>query len=112
MQEEWARGSLSSKKNKLGGDCTHFGCVPSKALLRTSHMAQNIKELNEFGLKMDTSSLDKSKVMAHVRQIVSAVYEGETPDIFREEGIDVFEGGAKFIDNHTIDVNGEKNLIS
>lgn len=71
-------------------------------------MAQNIKELNEFGLKMDTSSLDKSKVMAHVRQIVSAVYEGETPDIFREEGIDVFEGGAKFIDNHTIDVNGEK----
>ncbi|PLX69763.1 MAG: mercuric reductase [Denitrovibrio sp.] len=95
------------EKNKLGGDCTHFGCVPSKALLRTSHMAHNIKELNEFGLKMDTSSLDTSKAMSHIRQIVSAVYSSETPDIFREEGIDIIEGGATFIDNHTISVSNE-----
>jgi len=93
---------------KLGGDCTHFGCIPSKTLLRASHMADDIKNLKDLGLKMDTSTLDTSNVMSHVRQVVSAVYLSETPEVIRKEGIDVIEGFAEFVDNHTILVNGEE----
>ncbi|PLX65736.1 MAG: mercuric reductase [Denitrovibrio sp.] len=96
------------EKNKLGGDCTHSGCIPSKTLLKSAHMADSIKNLKEFGLTMDTSSLDTSKVMQHVRQIVAGVYESETPDVIRAEGIDVIEGCAEFKDNDTIIVNGEE----
>lgn len=96
------------EKKMLGGDCTHTGCIPSKALLSSAHLAQHIKELKDYGLSMDTSTLDRSKVMSHVRQIVKSVYETETPEIFRQEGIDVIEGHAEFADSHTVIVNGKK----
>ena len=96
------------ENGKLGGDCTHTGCIPSKTLLHSAHMAQNIRNLKEYGLTMDTSSLDTSKVMQHVRQTVSGVYESETPDVLRQEGIDVIEGSASFTDRNTIVVNGSR----
>jgi dihydrolipoamide dehydrogenase len=94
------------EKHKLGGDCTHFGCVPSKALLKSAHVAKDIKNLNEYGLSMDTSTLDASKVLLRVKQIVDGVYDGETPDVFRAEGIDIIEGFASFLDKKTIEVKG------
>jgi len=100
------------EKNKLGGDCTHHGCVPSKAFLNSAHLGENIKNLKEFGLTMDTSTLDTSKVMQHVRQIVSAVYYEETPEVFRDKGIDVIEGEAFFKDSQTIAVDGREYTAS
>lgn len=96
------------ERHKLGGDCTHFGCIPSKALLNASHLAQDIRNIKNFGLEMDTSSFNADGAFAHVRKIVSDVYATETPDIFEEEGIDIIEGQAEFIDNMTISVDGKE----
>lgn len=77
------------EKRKLGGDCTHYGCVPSKALIHLS-------------------GTDKSNVMSMVRALVDEIYSHETPDVLRGEGIDVIEGSPVFDNSSTITVNNKK----
>lgn len=95
------------EKEKLGGDCTNHGCVPSKALIRASIVAHQTANLSRFGLNTASPvNIDAGGVMAHVRSIVQKVYEGHRPEIFRESGIDVLFGSPRFIDNHSIELNG------
>lgn len=104
------------EKNKIGGDCTHFGCVPSKALLKTSEISRNIRDISKYGLSLK-GDIDTSDAFAHVRKIISDVYSHGNADTIRKEGIDVIEGGAVFKDAKTVTVNGveytaEKFLIA
>jgi len=94
------------EKDKLGGDCTHFGCVPSKALLKSAHVAADLKNAEKYGLSIDDSTLDTSNVLSHIKNIIAGVYTGETPEVFREEGIDIIPGYASFMNDYQIDVSG------
>lgn len=100
------------EKNKIGGECTHYGCVPSKAFLSAAKMFEGTKHLAEkYGIAGLTVSgiLDFGSVMEGVDKIVQKVYSHETPEIFKELGIDVFvdASGASFIDSHTVQVGNE-----
>ncbi len=100
------------EKRKIGGDCTWFGCVPSKTLLKASHVAHDMRRLEEFGLKADGEMrLNADGVMAHVRAVVEADYQGHRPEVLREEGIDVILESPVFIDNHRIKA-GERTISS
>lgn len=100
------------EREKIGGDCTWYGCVPSKTLIKASEVAHHVQTLQKYGLALNGDfQLDAQKVMAHVREIRGKVYEEEKPEVFREMGIDVFIGGAKFLDKHRISV-GDKILSS
>ena len=93
------------EKNLLGGDCTHTGCIPSKALLKSAQAYYESKNLDKYGLKAKEFDIDTSNVMQYVRDIVSEVYSHETPEIFRKDGIDIIEGYAKFIAKDKVEVN-------
>ena len=100
------------EKEKIGGDCTWHGCVPSKALIKASEVAHHVKTLEKYGLKLDgAAKLNAKQVMAHVRATREKVYEEETPEVFEKMGIDVYIGGAKFLDNYRIQI-GDKTLSS
>ncbi len=100
------------EKEKIGGDCTWYGCVPSKALIKASEVAHHVNTLEKYGLKLnDNSKLDAKSVMAHVRATREKVYEEEKPEVFQKMGIDVFIGAPKFVDNHHLQV-GEETLSS
>jgi pyruvate/2-oxoglutarate dehydrogenase complex dihydrolipoamide dehydrogenase (E3) component len=100
------------EKRKLGGDCTWFGCVPSKTLIKSANIAHQMSRLQEFGLKPDHEFLlNADNVMAHVRAVVQADADGHPPESFRAEGIDVLFGESKFLDNHRIRL-GEKEITS
>jgi pyruvate/2-oxoglutarate dehydrogenase complex dihydrolipoamide dehydrogenase (E3) component len=91
------------EKDRLGGDCTWFGCIPSKTLIKVSTIAHQIKNTGKFGLLQNTDiSLDTDHVMEHVRSVVKRVYNGHTPETFTKIGIDILFGEAQFIDNHRI----------
>lgn len=97
------------EKNKIGGECTHSGCIPSKAFLHSAKMFEATKHLKEnYGLNglQVSGKLNFSSVMEHVDNIIQRVYKNETPDIFEKQGIDVFvdESGAKFIDKNTVQI--------
>src|ERR1700686_3599807 len=63
------------ERDRLGGDCTWFGCVPSKTLLRAARTAHEIRTADRFGFSAAEPHFDFSKVMAHVRQTRQRVYE-------------------------------------
>jgi pyruvate/2-oxoglutarate dehydrogenase complex dihydrolipoamide dehydrogenase (E3) component len=100
------------EKRKLGGDCTWFGCVPSKALIKSANIAHQMSRLEEYGLKPSSAvKLNTDNVMAHVRSVVQADADGHPPESFEAEGIDVLFGAPKFSDNHRIRL-GEKEITS
>ncbi len=97
------------EKGKLGGECTNFGCVPSKAFIRAARVAHEMKNPGKFGLKPDAPfSLNTDNVMSHVRSVVQKVYDSHLPESFNALGIDVHFGSPKFLDNHTIIVGGKR----
>ncbi len=91
------------EKDKLGGDCTWYGCIPSKALLRAAHLAHDISRMEKLGLRGPAvKKISGDKVLDHVRSVVQAVYDGHRPETFEKAGIRLFFGAPRFIDNHTI----------
>ena len=91
------------EKRKLGGDCTWFGCIPSKTLIKSAYIAHQMTRLEEFGLKPDSAvELNSDNVMAHVRAIVQADADSHPPESFEAEGINILFGTLKFLDSHRI----------
>ncbi|MBT4513144.1 MAG: FAD-dependent oxidoreductase, partial [Chloroflexi bacterium] len=93
------------EKNRIGGDCTWYGCVPSKALLKAAKVAHTMRSSDRFGLESIEPIVDLKQVMAHVQSVVNDVYQHESPDVLRADGIGVFIGDCRFLDPHTIAVD-------
>ncbi|MHC4396365.1 MAG: FAD-dependent oxidoreductase [Planctomycetota bacterium] len=94
------------EKRKIGGDCTWFGCIPSKTLIKSANVAHQMTRLKEFGLEPNGPvELNADKVMSHVRAVVQADADGFPPENFEAEGIDIIFGGPKFLDEHRIELN-------
>jgi len=99
------------EKTRLGGDCTWYGCMPSKAILKSSHVANLLKNLKKFGLSLNADlKLDTSGVMGHVRDVVNQIAAHHPNEVFEKRGIKVILGVPKFIDSSTVEINQE--LIS
>ena len=106
-QRRGARVALI-EKNKIGGECTHAGCVPSKTLISSARLFQSMQKYITHGLPTVqlASEFDFTKVMEHVDEVVQGIYRNEQPSHFQDLGIDVFidPSGAKFIDPNHISI--------
>ena len=96
------------EKGRMGGDCTWSGCVPSKTLLKAAKSAQNIKDAARFGITASEPVIDFKSVMGRVNSVVQEIFESESPDTLRAEGIDVIQGAAHFTDRRTVSVDGRE----
>jgi pyruvate/2-oxoglutarate dehydrogenase complex dihydrolipoamide dehydrogenase (E3) component len=97
------------EKNKLGGECTWTGCVPSKALIKSAETAHRIRSAAAYGVTLSGScSIDTTGVLEHVRSVVNALYVKEDPAAMEKKGIRVVQGCPKFVDRSSIAVNGEQ----
>jgi anti-anti-sigma factor len=95
------------EKNRFGGNCTNSTCIPSKALIRLSHLNHDVSLLQRLGLFADDrAEIDGRKIMPHVRGIVQQAYEKDLPETFEKIGIRIIPGKASFADSHHIAVNG------
>ena len=97
------------EKRKIGGDCTWFGCIPSKTLIKSAHIAHNTRRVGEFGLQpVNPIEINAKHVMAHVRGVVEADAAAHPPESYKAEGIDVYFANAQFVDNHQIQLDDKK----
>ena len=98
------------EKHKIGGECTHYGCVPSKALINAAKAYHSLGKMENLGIQVSKPTVDFGAIMDGVDNIVQGIYAHETPDVFEKQGIDVFvnESGAQFLDDHTISIGDEK----
>jgi pyruvate/2-oxoglutarate dehydrogenase complex dihydrolipoamide dehydrogenase (E3) component len=92
------------EKDRIGGDCTWTGCVPSKTLLKIAKIAHHLRTASRYGIKSASPSIDMVKVHDYVQATVQQIYKGTTPEALRAKGIDVYLGGAHFLDSSKIAV--------
>jgi pyruvate/2-oxoglutarate dehydrogenase complex dihydrolipoamide dehydrogenase (E3) component len=88
-----------------GGDCTHYGCVPSKTLLDVAHRVAGARGAQQWGLG-EVGDVEFGAVMRHVRDVVAQVSADESPKQLAAEGIELVSGWARFTDPLTLDVEG------
>lgn len=102
-----AKALLVEKEKELGGDCLHFGCVPSKTLIRTAHVYHLMKTAKDFGLpEMKVPPVDFKEVAARIRSVISTIQEHDSEERFCSLGARVEFGEPAFIDDHSIRLNG------
>ncbi|MDZ7715468.1 MAG: FAD-dependent oxidoreductase [Balneolaceae bacterium] len=100
--------TMMIEREKLGGDCTWTGCVPSKVLLKAGKVAQNIRDAGKYGLIDGSPEIDFQKVIDHVHTIRQEIYEdADSPEKFENMGIEVVKGSAFFVDDHTVKIEGD-----
>ncbi|MBI3124031.1 MAG: NAD(P)/FAD-dependent oxidoreductase [Ignavibacteriales bacterium] len=96
------------EKNKIGGECLHTGCIPSKTLINSAKVYTAAKKTNAFGLPsfVEKDKFDFSKVMEHVDSVVQHIYKDENPEVFQKIGVDVYvdKSGAQFLNNKEIKI--------
>ncbi len=99
------------EKNKIGGECLHTGCVPSKTFINSSKVYSSAKKTKSLGLPSfaEKDKFDFSKVMEHVDSVVQHIYKDENPEVFQKIGIAVYidPSGAQFSNNKEIKIGNE-----
>ena len=90
-----------------GGDCTHFGCVPSKALLETARRVQAARSGPSYGFSAPVS-VDFPAVMQRVADVIAEIEQDESPELLARQGIDLISGYGTFADEHTMEVDGRR----
>ncbi len=88
---------------KLGGDCLYHGCVPSKTLLKTATVYQQLRELPKYGLPQTTApKVEMRDINARVQSVIGAIAHHDSPERFRNLGAEVFLGGVRFVSPHEV----------
>ncbi|MGH8019689.1 MAG: dihydrolipoyl dehydrogenase family protein [Opitutaceae bacterium] len=95
------------ERNKMGGDCLNFGCVPSKALISSARLAQRLREAGRWGLEAPEPRPDLQRVLVSMRSRRAAIEPNDSQERFEKMGVDVYRGEARFRSSHEIEVNGE-----
>jgi len=104
-----AKTILIEKDAVLGGDCLHFGCVPSKTLIRTAGVYHLMKQARRFGLPgVETAPVDFLQIAGRIRSVIEAIQTHDSEERFCRLGVKVEFGVAEFTDEHTVDVKGRQ----
>ena len=90
-----------------GGDCTHFGCVPSKALLETARRVQAARNGKAYGFSA-TVDVDFPRVMDRVHAVIADIERDESPALLKSEGIDLLADWGVVTGPTSLDVGGRR----
>jgi pyruvate/2-oxoglutarate dehydrogenase complex dihydrolipoamide dehydrogenase (E3) component len=103
-----AKTLLIEKAELLGGDCLHYGCVPSKTLIQSAKVWSLAARASEFGLPgLELPPVDLGAVMDRVKEAIETIQPHDSPERFCELGVEVRFGDASFIDPHTVKLGDE-----
>src|SRR5438874_9820118 len=93
------------ERNLMGGHGVNFGCGPSKALISSARLIQQIRESEKWGLDRQEPQFAFQKVFERMRARRAKIAPNDSQERFESLGVDVFRGEARFISRHEIEVN-------
>lgn len=96
------------EKNLMGGDCLNFGCVPSKALIRTAQLMSDIKQAKELGVANANATFDLGHAMDRVQRVIKSIEPHDSVERYTKLGVECIEGEARLLNPYTVEVNGKK----
>jgi len=94
------------EKDKLGGTCLHRGCIPTKALLHSAEIADNVKDAGHYGVNASFGSIDMLGVNKYRDGIIDRLFKGLT-GLVGSKDITVVAGEGRLVGPKTVQVNGE-----
>ena len=92
---------------KMGGDCLNYGCVPSKALIKSARIADQMRHAERYGLEGVDPRFSFKAVMNRIHAIISAIEPNDSVERYTGLGVDVIKGYAKIVDPWTVEVTRE-----
>ncbi|PKO29420.1 MAG: pyridine nucleotide-disulfide oxidoreductase [Betaproteobacteria bacterium HGW-Betaproteobacteria-9] len=90
--------------HKMGGDCLNFGCVPSKALIKSAKLATQMRRADHYGLTATTPAFSFRQVMARVHQVIREIAHHDSVERYTGLGVEVLQGRARIVDPWTVEV--------
>jgi pyruvate/2-oxoglutarate dehydrogenase complex dihydrolipoamide dehydrogenase (E3) component/uncharacterized membrane protein YdjX (TVP38/TMEM64 family) len=99
------------ERNKMGGECLHTGCVPSKALIRTARFLSHVKRSGEFGIRSATAEFDFADVMQRVRRVIEAIEPHDSVERYTALGIEVAKGEARLVSPWEVEITRDDGRI-
>src|SRR4051794_6585702 len=98
------------EKHRLGGECTHTACVPSKALIKAANLGHAIRTAGGYGLRVGAPEVDFAAVMARVRRVVASFAGSDSGRSLQAKGIDVYRGSPAFEAYDTVVLDGTQRI--
>jgi len=95
-------------KGPLGGTCANLGCIPSKMLIFAADRIAEIQEAKKLGIEAKIKNIDFGFIMERMRKFIRENQEHMRQGLSHAENLDFYEGEGHFVDDYTIEVNGEK----
>jgi pyruvate/2-oxoglutarate dehydrogenase complex dihydrolipoamide dehydrogenase (E3) component len=103
-----AKTLLVEKEKELGGDCLHFGCVPSKTLIKTAHVYHMMKHAERYGLPaVQAPPIDFKNVSHRIKSVIEVIQKHDSAERFCRLGAKVEFGMPVFTDEHSVQLNGK-----
>ena len=96
------------ERHLLGGDCLNTGCVPSKALIRSSRVVGEMRRAGALGVRTGAATVDFGAVMGRMRRRRAGIAANDSAERLAKAGVDVFFGEAAFADDRTVVVDQER----
>lgn len=90
--------------HKMGGDCLNYGCVPSKALIKSAKVAQQMRDAEHYGLETTEPKFSFRKVMQRIHNVIAAVEPHDSVERYTKLGVEVLQGYATVIDPWTVEI--------
>ena len=99
------------ERENLGGICLNWGCIPTKALLKSAEIYHNIMHAEDFGFKVSGTTVDVKKIIERSRGVAGNL-SGGIGFLMKKNNVEVIMGNAKFRDAHHLEVTNEKGEIT
>ncbi|MDO8376720.1 MAG: FAD-dependent oxidoreductase, partial [Aquabacterium sp.] len=103
------------ESHQMGGDCLNFGCVPSKALIRSAKLAHQLKQAASLGINNASGEVDFAAVMARVQNVIRTIAPHDSVERYTGLGVEVLQGHARITSPWQVEVttaDGRKQLLS
>jgi pyruvate/2-oxoglutarate dehydrogenase complex dihydrolipoamide dehydrogenase (E3) component len=90
--------------HKMGGDCLNYGCVPSKALIRSAKLAHQMRHGERYGLASTEPAFSFQAVMRRIQDVIRAIEPHDSVERYTGLGVEVLQGYAKLTNPWTVEI--------
>lgn len=101
--------------HKMGGDCLNYGCVPSKALIKSAKLAHQMQHGAQYGLSNTTPQFSFKAVMQRIHAVIAAIEPHDSVARYTGLGVEVLQGYAKIVNPWTVEIalnDGRKQVLT
>ncbi len=103
------------EKHKMGGDCLNYGCVPSKAIIKSAKIAETLRHAHHYGFTVAAIDISFKQVMQRVQQVIQRIEPHDSIERYSQLGVDVKSGHTTIIDPWTVEIrqaNGDTERLT